>query len=99
MAILKLTIAAMLPVLLAVGFCGLELRSARFAAAPRRLRQTVIGVAYGLLAILSTEIGIPVDEAVLNVRNAAPLTAGLIFGGRAGVIAGLIGGIERWLAI
>ena len=31
--------------------------------------------------------------AVVNVRDAAPLTAGLIFGGPAGIIAGFIGGL------
>jgi LytS/YehU family sensor histidine kinase len=34
----------------------------------------------------------------LNVRNAAPLTAGLIFGWPSGLIAGLVGGIERWFS-
>ncbi|MBR2061870.1 MAG: polysaccharide biosynthesis C-terminal domain-containing protein, partial [Anaerotignum sp.] len=34
----------------------------------------------------------------MNVRNAAPLTAGLIFGWPSGLIAGLVGGIERWFS-
>lgn len=35
----------------------------------------------------------------MNVRDAAPLCAGLLFGGPAGLIAGTIGGIYRWLCV
>ena len=62
------------------------------------VKQAIIGVLFGLIAVLATEVGIPVNGAVLNVRNAAPLTAGLLFGGPAGIIAGLIGGVYRWFA-
>lgn len=62
------------------------------------VKQAIIGVLFGLVAVLATEAGIPVNGAVLNVRNAAPLTAGLIFGGPAGIIAGVIGGAYRWFA-
>ncbi|MDO4746235.1 MAG: SpoIIE family protein phosphatase [Bacillota bacterium] len=61
-------------------------------------KQTIIGVIFGIVAILATEFGIPVDGAVLNVRNAAPLTAGLVFGWPAGIISGVIGGVERWVS-
>jgi hypothetical protein len=37
--------------------------------------------------------------AVVNVRDAAPLSAGLIFGGPAGVIAGCIGGLYRFFSV
>ena len=47
------------------------------------VKQAIIGVLFGLVAVLATEAGIPVNGAVLNVRNAAPLTAGLLFGGPA----------------
>ena len=40
------------------------------------VKQAIIGVLFGLVAVLATEAGIPVNGAVLNVRNAAPLTAG-----------------------
>ena len=39
------------------------------------------------------------DGVGLNVRDAAPLCAGLLFGGPAGLIAGTIGGIYRWLCV
>ena len=65
---------------------------------PYGVKQAIIGVLFGLIAVLATEAGIPVNGAVLNVRNAAPLTAGLLFGGPAGIIAGVIGGVYRWFA-
>ena len=61
-------------------------------------KQAIIGVLFGLVAVLATEAGIPINGAVLNVRNAAPLTAGLLFGGPAGILAGVIGGVYRWFA-
>ena len=35
---------------------------------------------------------------MMNVRDAAPLCAGLIFGGKAGIIAGIIGGLYRYIS-
>ncbi len=61
--------------------------------------QVIVGVVFGLIAIYGTEAGIPYEGATMNVRDAAPLAAGLFFGGPAGIIAGLIGGIERWFAV
>lgn len=86
-----------MPVLCAAAFYALE-KKPWFARLTYLKRQTVIGTVFGVLAILSTEFGIPVEGAMLNVRNAAPLTAGLVFGWPAGIISGLIGGVERWLA-
>ena len=89
--------AALLPVLCAAAFYALE-KKPEFARMTFYKKQTVIGAAFGILAILSTEFGIPVEGAMLNARNAAPLTAGMVFGWPAGIVAGFIGGSERWLA-
>lgn len=62
-------------------------------------KQIMIGIVFGVISILGTELGIPINGAVMNVRDAAPLCAGLIFGGPAALIAGFIGGIERWFAV
>lgn len=62
-------------------------------------KQIIIGVIFGVIAICGTEFGVPFQGAVINARDAAPLCAGLIFGGPAGVIAGVIGGVERWFAV
>ncbi len=61
--------------------------------------QILVGVLFGLCAIEATEHSIDVSGAGINVRDAAPLCAGLIFGGPAGIIAGMIGGIERYVAV
>lgn len=61
--------------------------------------QLFVGVVYGCIAIYGTEVGINVFGTNVNVRDAAPVTAGLIFGGPAGILAGFIGGIERWIAV
>lgn len=53
---------------------------------------------FGAIAVYGTEAGIVTHDATMNVRDAAPLTAGLFFGGPAGIIAGVIGGVERWFA-
>ena len=62
-------------------------------------KQIIAGVIFGFLAILGTEFGVPIEGAVINARDAAPLCAGLIFGPISGIMAGLIGGIERWFAV
>lgn len=59
----------------------------------------VVGVVFGIIAIIGTEAGIPLDGAMMNVRDAAPIVAGLFFSGPAGIIAGVIGGVERWFAV
>lgn len=62
-------------------------------------KQLLFGFAFGVLAILGTEVGVKIDGAILNVRDTAPLCAGLLFGAPAGIISGLIGGVERWFAV
>ena len=95
--LIRLVAAALLPVLVAVGFYLAE-KNSRFGKLSNTWKQIVVGFAFGVVAILATEFGIPVNGAVVNVRNAAPLTAGLIFGWPAGLIAGFIGGVERWFS-
>lgn len=98
MVIFRLITSGLLPVLLSVLFYSME-KKTKFGECPYKRRQAIIGVGFGILAILSTEFGIPAEGVMMNVRDAAPLTAGLIFGAPAGIIAGLLGGAERWLAV
>ena len=95
--VMGLILSGSLPVIFSVGFYLLE-KKTRFSKLPYLRRQLIIGVFFGALAIFSTEYSIDVGGASMNVRDAAPLTAGLLFGGPAGIIAGVIGGVERWLA-
>ena len=94
--IFRLITASLLPVLVTIVFYLSEKKN-RLKNITSIPKQIIIGITFGIVAILATEFGIPVDGAVLNVRNAAPLTAGLVFGWPAGIVAGFLGGIERWL--
>ena len=96
--IAQFVFATLLPVLACVTLSLLRQRTG-IARIPYMGWQVVVGIIFGLIAIYGTEVGIPVNGATMNVRDAAPLAAGLFFGGPAGVIAGLIGGVERWFAV
>lgn len=61
--------------------------------------QILYGVLFGLIAISGTEFGILINGATMNVRDAAPVCAALFFSPEAGIISGLIGGIERYFAV
>ena len=95
---IKLSLAALLPVILAGIFYLLEKKTS-FGRVNKMRRQVWIGIAFGILAIIGTEWGIPMNGAQVNCRDAAVLTAGLMFGGPAGIIAGIVGGVERWVAV
>ncbi len=95
---LNLFIAVGIQVLISILFYILK-RKTNFIKLPFYIQQIIIGIAFGLAAVFSTEHGVSIGTAVINVRDAAPITAGLVFGGPAGIIAGLIGGIERWFAV
>lgn len=96
--LIRMTGATLFPVLLCVIFYRLE-KTKRYAALPYMVKQLIVGIAFGLAACLATEFSVPVKGAALNVRDAAPLAAGLVFGWPSGLIAGLIGGIERWFSV
>ena len=97
-AIFQLSLIAMLPVLLSGALYFLN-RRLDLTKMPYWVRQASIGILFGGLAVLGTECGIQIGGAVLNARDAAPLCAGLLFGAPAGILAGVIGGVERWFAV
>lgn len=97
-SIVKLTIAALVP----VGVTGLLYKLEKkdvFGKLSYTLKQSMYGVIFGILAILGTEWGISMNGVMINCRDAAPIIAGLIFGAPSGIIAGFIGGIERYIAV
>ena len=94
----KLGIATLLPVI-ATAILYLLGKTDRFSRIKEWEKQALIGIIFGGLAIIGTEWGIPVNGAQVNCRDAAVLTAGLLFGAPAGIIAGVIGGVERWIAV
>ena len=66
---------------------------------PYMTKQIIIGILFGCVSAFASSFGVDWLGAVVNVRDAAPLTAGLIFGGPAGIIAGFIGGLYRWFSV
>ena len=62
-------------------------------------KQIVIGLIFGGASAFASSFGVEWLGAVVNVRDAAPLSAGLIFGAPAGIIAGFVGGVYRWFSV
>ena len=62
-------------------------------------KQLIIGILFGCVSAFASSYGVDWLGAVVNVRDAAPLSAGLIFGAPAGIISGLIGGLYRWFSV
>ena len=93
----QLFLAGLLPGLLSVVFYALE-KKTKFQNWNYWLRQILIGLVFGGIAVLGTEFGVSIVGVTMNVRDAAPLCAGLIFGAPAGIISGVIGGVERYVA-
>lgn len=98
MIYLRLMLAAVCPVIAVIGLYLLDRKTA-VGRWKTRYRQILYGIALGLVSVFCSEFGVPAYGVIINVRDAAPLCAGLIFGSPAGVLAGLIGGAERWLAV
>ena len=66
---------------------------------PYMTKQVIIGILFGCLSSFASSYGVEWLGTVVNVRDAAPLSAGLIFGAPAGIISGFIGGLYRWFSV
>ena len=66
---------------------------------PYMAKQAIIGVLFGCVSAFASSYGVNMLGTVVNVRDAAPLSAGLIFGAPAGIVSGLIGGLFRWFSV
>ena len=66
---------------------------------PYMAGQIIIGLLFGGVSAFASSYGVNMLGTVVNVRDAAPLSAGLIFGAPAGIISGLIGGLYRWFSV
>ena len=66
---------------------------------PYMAKQIIIGILFGGVSAFASSYGVEWLGTVVNVRDAAPLSAGLIFGAPAGIISGCIGGIYRWFSV
>ena len=66
---------------------------------PYIAKQIIIGLLFGLVSAFASSFGVEWLGTTVNVRDAAPLSAGLIFGAPAGIISGFIGGLYRWFSV
>ena len=96
-AYINILIVAILPTLLSLFFIALE--KTPFKNLGYKTKQAIYGISFGLLAVLGTEKGVLFSGATVNARDAAVIVGGLIFGSPTAIIAGLIGGIERYFAV
>ena len=64
----------------------------------RAWHRLLIGLVFGGCSVLSTHFAVDYSHMLLNVRDLGPLLAGLFFDPLSGILAGLIGGIERYIA-
>jgi len=94
--IIRLLLVSLVPAGCSIGTIALQ-KETKFGKLPWIWQQVIIGIFFGLIAIFGTEVGVDVGGAKANIRDAGPLCAGLIFGGPAGIIAGVIGATERLL--
>ena len=66
---------------------------------PYMAKQIIIGLLFGGVSAFASSYGVEWLGTTVNVRDAAPLSAGLIFGAPAGIISGIIGGLYRWFSV
>ena len=95
---MKLIIPIFLNCLLVL-FVYLADKYTTFKKLPYMAKQIIIGVLFGGVSAFASSYGVELLGTTVNVRDAAPLSAGLIFGAPAGIISGLIGGLYRWLSV
>ena len=70
-----------------------------FKRVPYLAKQVIIGILFGCVSAFASSYGVEWLGTTVNVRDAAPLSAGLVFGAPAGIISGLIGGLYRWFSV
>ena len=95
--ILKLIPLSAIPVIVSALAWKLDKNEVKFRDTVRG--KILIGILFGLISIIGSEFGVSINGAIINVRDAAPICAGLIFSAPSGIIAGLIGGVERFFAV
>ena len=66
---------------------------------PYMAKQIIIGLLFGGVSAFASSYGVELLGTTVNVRDAAPLCAGLIFSAPAGIISGLVGGLYRWFSV
>ena len=80
-----------------VTYFSARLQKRKFFSARSIVSQLLFGLIFGLLSVYATNTAVLYNTALISVRDAGPLVAGIAFGPFAGILAGLIGGLERLL--
>lgn len=93
-SIMKIVVSGALPVLLSILFAKLRHKE-WFAGLSYMKRQSLIGTAFGLSSCAASLLGIEITGLIMNLRDASPLCAALIFGSPSGILAGIIGAAFR----
>ena len=95
---MRLAIPILINCLLVLGIYLTD-KYTKFKNLPYMTKQIIIGVLFGGVSAFASSFGMEWLGTVVNVRDAAPLSAGLIFGAPAGIISGFIGGLYRWFSV
>ena len=98
--VLKLILTALYNAILAV-IVYIADKKTPFGRLSHKSKQWIVGILFGAMAAFASSSmgGVDIgDGTIMNVRDAAPLCAGLIFGAPAGIIAGIIGGLYRYIS-
>ena len=95
---MKLLVPIFLNCVFVTAFYMLD-KKTKFKSLSYFAKQILIGIVFGGLSAFASGYGVEILGTIANVRDAAPLCAGLIFGGPAGVISGLIGGLYRFFSV
>ena len=95
---MRLSLPIALNILLVMAFYTADKRT-RFNLLPQTAKQIIIGIMFGGISAFASSYGVDWQGTIVNIRDAAPLSAGLIFGAPAGIISGCIGGLYRWFSV
>ena len=97
-ALMKLAIPILLNCVLVLAVYLTD-RYTPFQKMPYIAKQIIIGLLFGGVSMFASSYGVELLGTTVNVRDAAPLTAGLVFGAPAGIISGFIGGLYRFFSV
>ena len=97
-ALRKLVVMAFIPFMVCV-LLYFEEKKEKYNKYSKLHKQLFFGLIFGFLAALSTQYGVQYYGAVINVRDSCAIMAGLFFGPISGIVAGVIGGVERWFSV
>lgn len=91
---MRLIVPVLLNILLVVLMYTLKKRG-KFAKLSYIKSQIIIGICFGAVSCFASSFGVEANGVMINVRDAAPISSGLIFGSLSGIIAGFMGGLYR----